>query len=104
MSMDSQDSDISLPTIPFSSDDRRSQAQYSNSRTVRSKLDYSDDLAYDQSRLCNLDRQERKNAAAEQGGGRTTPEYTVYQKLKTRFRALVRKIRILRSNSSNDLQ
>ena len=102
MALDSQDSNVSLPTIPFSSDDRRSQEYYSNSRVVRLKHDYGDDLSFEESRSYRLDWQQSRYAAAAIPGGTTTTELSIYLGLKTRFRALVRKIQNFRRRGSND--
>ncbi len=103
-SLDSQDSNMSLPTIPFSSDDRRSQQYNSNSKFLRSRNSCSDDVAYTQSRIYSLDRQHRRYSVAKDGARTTTPDLSIYQGLKTRFRALVTKIQKLRRRGSYNLE
>ncbi len=103
VSRDSEDSIVSLPSIPYSSDDRRSQDYYSNTRFVRVGHKYGEDLAFEQCRSHSLDQpQSRYSAAVNRGTTMTMPEKSIYQGLKTRFRALVRKIKVFRGHGSND--
>jgi hypothetical protein len=105
MMRDSQDSNMSLPSIPFSSDDRRSQDFYSNSRVIRVRHNYGEDLAYEQSTSNSLDRQQNRYPEPVKGGTTTAAaETSIYQGMKSRFCALFRKVKAFKGKSRTACQ